>query len=274
MTRAKLVVSLLILVVGVVIYTVPFAWFYKGAWDAAQHAASYDKSVHQVAESDRTEMLARATAYNQHLFESTKTLSDPWSGADDNDTADYQSQLIPGVMSTIEFPKLGIYLPVGHGVSDKVLSSMAGHLPGSSLPIGGSSTHTVVSAHQGGLGAPLFTRLSDAKVGDIFYLKTLGVELAYQVDSIKVVEPQDVGIVKVVADQDLATLITCTPFGINTQRLLVTGHRVMDAPSPVGTVWPKLGWKFTVMLITGWVIAGLAAWSYIRRFKRTLNDQK
>ena len=142
-------------------------------------------------------------------------------------------------MATIKYPRLGINLPIRHGTSQNVLAAGAGHLYGSSLPVGGKNTHTVISAHTGLADQLMFDKLrgfgSEAKKGDVFYLITAGHMLAYKVTDISVVDPSDFSKLKIVAGKDLSTLLTCTPYGINTHRLLVSGHRVaipLPAPDP------------------------------------------
>lgn len=131
-----------------------------------------------------------------------------------------------GMMGYVTIPKIGVELPLYHGTSDAVLSAAVGHLEGTSLPTGGAGTHTVVSAHRGLANARLFTDLDRLEVGDTFTLTVLDRELTYQVDQIRIVEPNDAGELAIEAGKDRCTLLTCTPFGINTQRLLVRGSRI------------------------------------------------
>lgn len=129
-------------------------------------------------------------------------------------------------MSTIEIPKLGVSLPVYHGTGVDVLQIAIGHLEGTSLPVGGKSTHCVVSGHRGLPSAKLFTSLDKLVVGDTFTLRTLDETLSYEVDEISVVLPEETEKLQIVPGEDLCTLMTCTPYGVNTHRLLVRGHRV------------------------------------------------
>ncbi len=173
-------------------------------------------------------LLRAAEQYNKtHPF-------DPKDGAGD---AEYNKQLNKpdGIMATVDYPRLGIRLAVRHGTTPSVLSGGAGHLPGTSLPVGGKGTRTVITGHRGG-ATPLFTRLGEARKGDIFHLTAAGRTIAYRVTSIRVVRPDDLDALKPVAGEDLATLLTCTPYGVNTRRLLVTGTRT---PMPGWTSRPK-----------------------------------
>ena len=133
------------------------------------------------------------------------------------------------MMGYITIPKIGVKLAIYHTVDDAVLQVGVGHLEGSSLPVGGSSTHCVISGHRGLPSARLFTDIDRLEKGDLFYLHVYGKVLAYEVDKISVVEPEDYGPLEIEEGKDLCTLLTCTPYGINTQRLMVRGHRVVDS---------------------------------------------
>lgn len=130
------------------------------------------------------------------------------------------------MMGSVEIPKINIKIPIYHTTEEEVLNKGAGHLEGSSLPVGGANTHAVISAHRGLLSASLFTDLDQMKVGDHFLLHVLDETLCYEVDKISVVKPEDTTALAVEDGQDLVTLLTCTPYGVNTERLLVRGHRV------------------------------------------------
>ena len=134
-----------------------------------------------------------------------------------------------GIMGYLSIPKLGVELPVYHGVSAEVLNIACGHLEGTSLPVGGESTHCVLSAHRGLPHAKLFTELDKMELGDTFRITVLDRTLTYQVDQIKVVRPDEIGDVGIVPGQDLCTLLTCTPYGVNSHRLLVRGTRIENA---------------------------------------------
>lgn len=130
------------------------------------------------------------------------------------------------MMGSVEIPKINIKIPIYHTTEEDVLNKGAGHLEGSSLPVGGANTHAVISAHRGLPSASLFTDLDQMKVGDHFLLHVLDETLCYEVDKISVVKPEDTSALAVEDGQDLVTLLTCTPYGVNTERLLVRGHRV------------------------------------------------
>ena len=147
---------------------------------------------------------------------------------------DYAEQLtLGGAMCTIDIPKIGVYLPVRHGTGAETLERAVGHVVGTSLPVGGAGTHAVLSAHSGMASAKLFTDIDQLVKGDVFYIHVLGEALAYEVDQIATVLPSDTSLLQIKDRQDLVTLVTCTPFGVNTHRLLVRGHRVPYVPELV-----------------------------------------
>ena len=129
-------------------------------------------------------------------------------------------------MGYIEIPKIDIKLPIYHGTSELVLNNGIGHLEGTSLPIGGKSTHSVLTGHRGMPSSKLFTDLNQLVIGDVFYIYILDNILAYQVDKISIISPDDVSELKIIEGEDIVTLMTCTPYGVNTHRLLVRGKRV------------------------------------------------
>ena len=144
---------------------------------------------------------------------------------------DYAKQLtVGGAMCTIDIPKIGVYLPVRHGTGAETLERTVGHVVGTSLPVGGAGTHAVLSAHSGMASAKLFSDIDQLAEGDTFYSHVLGEVLAYEVDRIATVLPGDTSLLQIEDGQDLVTLVTCTPFGMNTHRLLVRGHRVAYVP--------------------------------------------
>ena len=143
----------------------------------------------------------------------------------------YDQQLtVGGVMAYVDIPKIGVYLPVEHGTSADTLEKSVGHVVGTSLPIGGASTHAVLSAHSGMASSKLFSDIDQLARGDTFYIHVLGDTLAYQVDNIATVLPTDTSLLQIEDGKDFVTLVTCTPFGVNTHRLLVRGHRVPYTP--------------------------------------------
>ena len=189
--------------------------------------SSYREEAAQISDSLYDTMLAAAEAYNAE--HKNDTLPDAFAVGELNADEVYDALLNlngDGLMGYVEVPCINVSLPVYHTTTSEVLAKGVGHLTGSSLPVGGESTHTILSAHRGLPSSRLFTDLDRVQIGDIFYIHTAGRTLAYEVDQIKVCEPDDVSELQITEGMDLATLLTCTPYGVNTQRLLVRGHRV------------------------------------------------
>ena len=178
---------------------------------------------------------------------------------------DYDSLLNTGngVMGAISIPSISANLPIYHGTSATALESGIGHLQGSSLPIGGASTHAVLTGHRGLVKAAMFTRLDEVKRGDTFSITVLGRTMEYRVDRIAVIEPDDTSQLGITPGEDRVTLMTCTPYGVNTHRLLVSGTRVaVDAGKPAADVWQAVRWSAGGVLMAGlallWIRRGSA----------------
>ena len=182
-----------------------------------------------IEDTDKTELTAQRQAaeqYNAMLSGATITEG----GASAPPLAYAQQLTVGGVMCYIDIPKINVYLPVQHGTGADTLEKSVGHVVGTSLPVGGSSTHAVLSAHSGMASSKLFSDIDQLAVGDTFYIHVLGDTLAYQVDNIATVLPTDTSLLQIEDGKDLVTLVTCTPFGVNTHRLLVRGHRIPYTP--------------------------------------------
>jgi sortase A len=190
--------------------------------------ADYSAQVADMDDSEYEEIFEQARQYNEALAERGYTnfvLSEA-------EQAEYESLLnVDEVMGYIEIPSIRCVLPIYHGTSEEVLAAGIGHVEGSSLPVGGESTHCVLSGHRGLPSSKLFTDLDQLVVGDRFVLQILDETLTYEVDQIRIVEPDDIEELAIVPGKDYCTLVTCTPYGINTQRLLVRGHRVENDDS-------------------------------------------
>ena len=160
-------------------------------------------------------------------------------------------------MGTVEIPKIKITLPIFHGTDEEVLEKAAGHLEGSSLPVGGENTHAVITAHRGLPSAALFTDLDKMKKGDHFLLHVLDDTLCYEVDQISTIEPKETDALSVEEGMDLITLVTCTPCGVNSHRLLVRGHRVPYDPQALEDEEIQLGNMSLHTNYILWIVAGL-----------------
>lgn len=193
--------------------------------------AQYDDSIAQTEQEKLDAELLAAQEYNRSLLESEAFLTDPFDPelVLDPTVAPYADLLNvegDGIMGYVEIPRISVNLPIYHGTTAQVLEQGIGHLQNSSLPVGGESTHTVLTGHTGLAGKRLFTDLSQLEEGDVFYLHILGDTLAYQVEEIYIVDPDQTEYLVVEPGRDLATLVTCHPYGINTHRLLVQGNRI------------------------------------------------
>ena len=204
-----------------------------------QLITGYDKTVKEAQQAGRIdyeEEWKKARAYNEALLPAILPDSFAVAASSEEPDREYMSCLNltgDGMMGYVEIPKINIKIPVYHTVSTEILEKAAGHLEGSSLPTGGESTHAVISAHRGLPSASLFTDLDKMEDGDHFLLYILDDILCYEVDKISVVDPEDTKDLVVEEGKDFVTLLTCTPYGVNTQRLLVRGHRVDYEPETV-----------------------------------------
>lgn len=216
-------------VAGLALLLYPSAANYVNSMHQTREIASYAEEVQGLSADERAAVLKAAVDYNSGLLSRDNVYGLP------PERAKQYPELLnvsgTGVMGYIEIPSLDVRLPVYHGTSDAVLQMAVGHVDWSSLPVGGTGTHAVLSGHRGLPSSKLFTHLDRLVIGDVFILRVLNETLAYEVDQIRIVDPADADPLRVIEGQDLCTLVTCTPYGINTHRLLVRGHRVAAAPS-------------------------------------------
>lgn len=246
--------------------------------------SAYEEQVEKTDDSEKQEILKKAREYNNILTESKVQLTDPFDEEEAKDNGlDYNNILNvngDGMMGFIDIPKINVYLPVYHGTSKVVLESGIGHLEGSSLPVGGENTHAVLSGHTGLSTKKLFTDLTEIKEDDLFFLHVLGDVLAYKVISVDIVEPEDTTLLSIQKGKDLATLITCTPYGVNTHRLLVTGERTEynekvqeeadSEKAPTQSLWMKSYTKAITIglcIVTGMIIFLLILTKLCRKIK-------
>lgn len=226
--KGILIFALLLFTVGGGIYAYPTVSSAVYQIKSASSIKGYQKQVEQADDAAMDAMIARAEAYNKTLSDILSI--DPFqtgAGEPDLDDLEYNSLLnMDGLMGYIDIPVIDVYLPVYHGTGVVALKKGAGHLYGSALPVGGEGTHSVISAHRGLPSAKMFTDLDQVREGDVFYYHVLNRILAYQVDRIEVVEPTQLSALDPVPGKDYMTLFTCTPYGINSHRLLVRGVRI------------------------------------------------
>ena len=224
LSTAALILALL---AGVSLLLYPTVSNYWNARHASRAVANYTQEVQALDRDAYDRMLAEAAAYNRSLLTRENAFA-----LTDAQQAQYDRLLDisgTGVMGYIEIPSINVSLPVCHGTSDSVLQIAVGHLSWTSLPVGSAGTHCVLSGHRGLPSAKLFTNLDRLVEGDTFVIRVLDEALTYEVDQILIVEPEDVTALQIEPGKDLCTLVTCTPYGINSHRLLVRGHRVETA---------------------------------------------
>lgn len=268
------IITLVLLIAAAAVACFPLALQFQSGRELAATAATSARDVANWPYPQAEDALKAARAYNQKLAASGQPVLgeavDPFatsqggSRASGEDSAskkdkEYQSLLNAGneVMGTIKVPKQSIDLPIYHGTSEEALASGAGHLYGTSLPVGGKSTHSVITGHRGLVEAMMFTRLDEVKKGDFFYIEVMGETLGYKVDRISVILPDDTSKLRIVPGEDRVTLMTCTPYGVNTHRLLISGHRVaipVPAPEPNDILDAR---NITIGVTAGVLMAGL-----------------
>lgn len=278
MSRIRQGCAIGLLIVGIGLFLFPIISQLYQDYNHSEVIRAYEVSIGALTLAEKEEMWKQAENYNQQLREQV-TLGNPFIQALGELNIDYERLLNPqgdGIMGYIEIPRIHVYLPIGHGTEENTLQNGVGHLLNSSLPVGGASTHAVLSAHTGLPGIQLFDELDELKEGDSFYLHILGETLAYQVDQIKVVLPYEVEDLKAIEGEDHVTLLTCTPYGINSHRLLVRGDRIPYVEEEVPTVG-----HFEIKDVIDWVpygiclvvICGLMAWQ-LRKEKRKKREKK
>ncbi len=201
-----------------------------------------------IADTDDIELTAQREAAERYnaMLSGAATITE--GGVSAPPLAYAQQLTVGGVMCYVDIPKINVYLPVQHGTGAETLEKSVGHVVGTSLPVGGSSTHAVLSAHSGMASSKLFSDIDQLAAGDTFYIHVLGDTLAYKVDAIHTVLPTDTSLLQIEDGKDYVTLVTCTPFGVNTHRLLVRGHRIPYTPEqataaaaekPVASSWMR-----------------------------------
>lgn len=241
----KKILVFLLFGMAIALMMYPFISNYLFEHKTDSTVAAIQQSAQKIDDSEQKAAIEKARKYNQVLANGHVVLTDPFiEDKSNDDSGDYDNLLNlndDGVMGTVEIPGIDVSLPIYHGTSDEVLKKGAGHLRGTSLPVGGESTHSVITGHTGLSNAKLFTDLTQVKKGDVFFLNVMGEKLAYKVDQIKVVLPTELSDLKVVPGKDYCTLLTCTPYGVNDHRLLVRGERTdyKEAVKKASTEKPK-----------------------------------
>ena len=227
MKGVKKIYIVLIFILGLSIAFYPLISDQWNKYRANKLIANYDNVIKEIKPDEIKKKIDDARKYNETLIGGV--VPDAFSVRNGVKDKEYESLLNinnDGIIGSVEIPSIDVNIPIYHYTTDEVLAKGAGHLFGSSLPVGGESSHTVISAHRGLPSAKLFTDLDQLKEGDLFYFHVCGEIFAYKVDQILVVEPEQTSELAIKEGEDLATLFTCTPYSINSHRLLVRGHRV------------------------------------------------
>ena len=279
--KAKIIGIAVLFLAGLSLLLYPLVANQWNSYRQSHLISNYEHTVSGLETSgqvDYTEELQKARAYNEALLPSILPDSFAVAEAAGEPDAVYMSCLNlagDGMMGVIEIPKIHVNIPIYHTTEETVLEKAAGHLEGSSLPVGGENTHAVIAAHRGLPSAALFTDLDQMTEGDHFLLHVLDETLCYEVDQISVVEPDDTTPLMVKTGKDLVTLLTCTPYGVNTQRLLVRGHRVdvrpekvLSGETPTGQISLHTNyflWVLVGLLVTGCFVFLLWRWDKKKR---------
>lgn len=273
-------VPILMILAGIVVLLYPVGATYYNNYKQAEFAYKYNSQAQQVPPHKRSEAIDRARAYNAKLGETA--LMDPWSGGDMSTNPGYQDYLHQlndqDAMARLRIPNIKVDQAIYHGTTDATLARGVGHLYGTALPVGGDNTHSVLTAHSGMANATMFDRVHELKEGDTLFIDVYGETLAYQVDQIQIVLPSEIDKLVMQPGRDIVTLVTCTPYAVNTHRLLVTGHRVPydpakdSAKTPISSMdWTIQPWMrdrfigaaaalgFLLIMMTGWIISDAKA---------------
>lgn len=271
-------VFVFLLFVGIIDY--PFVVRLYNKHVQGKVVIEYDENADYISEEGIQEELSKARNYNASLaMGSTCAIEDAFTKTEENNQV-YESILNigdEGMMAVIEIPKIEVVLPVYHGTSEDTLQKGAGHLEGSSFPVGGASTHACISAHRGLPAKEMFTKLDLLTVGDVFYIRVLDQIFAYKVYDIETVTPDQIQSLEIEEGKDRVTLITCTPYGINTHRLYVHGERILYEEGLQKTENESGRNRLMVLFINNWWIivnVVLLLWMFILlyRFNRRGND--
>lgn len=234
--------------------------------------STYESKVKHTDKAKINEQIQMAHNYNDMLFQ---TMGASVGDIDTDILSDESYENIlnlsdNGIMGSIEIPKIGVDLPIYHGTSDDVLSNGVGHLQNSSFPVGGENTRTVLTGHRGLPNAKLFTRLDELKKDDLFYIRVGNKTLAYQIYKIEIVKKEEASdVLGIEEGKDLATLLTCTPYGINTQRLILTGKRVPYSEKKKEAIEPKMmSWRELLFTALPFVIVFILLVKYVLKKRK------
>lgn len=266
--KAKTLAILLVFLIGLLIMLYPFISNFRNRMRTENLIGVYNGDVDKTSQHKLTEAYRKAQAYNRN--HTANTIVDIFN--QDSPVRDEYMSLLNlsgnGMMGYIEIPEIHQRLAIYHGTGDEVLQKGCGHIAGTSLPVGGKSTHSVLAAHRGLPSAKLFTDIDRLKEGDEFYVFVLNRTLAYKVDQIKTVKPDNLDDLQIVKGKDYVTLFTCTPYAVNTHRLLVRGHRVPYVPkdNATRTMMDSFEMYWIIIFVLGIIALAVVVW--IKRKER------
>ena len=277
--KGRKVITRVMFLVGFIICCYPLVSSLLERQHLKGAVSTYQDSVSKEDKVKIDDILLKAHEYNSMLFQSNGALVDGMNGSggilSDESYNSILSQGDTGIMGSINIPKIGVDLPIYHGTSDEVLSNGVGHVQDTSLPVGGESTRCVLTGHRGLPNSKLFTRLDEVKEGDLFFLNVFGETLAYKVGDIQVIKPEEVEVLDIEEGKDLVSLITCTPYGLNTHRLVVTGERVEYKKSEYKSIETALpSWRESLFAILPFAFLGVSVVLYIKDRRSMKNEIK
>ena len=271
--KQKIIPSIIIMF-GFALLSYPFISNYIFEKSAGSTIKSYEKQVKTYDQKQKEKAFEEAKEYNEDLAKSAVQLTDPFKVTKSNGETFIYNNILnidhTGIMGYLEIPCISVNFPVYHGTDAKVLERGIGHMPDTSLPVGGESCHAVLSGHRGLANAKIFTDLNKMEVGDVFYIKVLHHTFAYQVDQILTVLPSDTDSLQIEKGKDYVTLVTCTPYAVNTHRLLVRGTRIPyeEAQKIDEEVGLQCTIPFNLILLIAGIVAFIIIWVSIKLHKR------
>ena len=257
--------------IGMTIFIYPPLSDYIARRNVVAGANTYERNTSSLSGDEKNRLLTKAKDYNDSL--SNEKVEDPFvPGSGRAISANYNKVLNTedGIMGYVDIPTLSIYLPIRHGSSEETLTKGAGHIEQTHLPIGGEGNLSVITAHTGFAGADMFNRLVEMEIGDTFMIYILDQTTTYQVDDIAVIDPEDIEKLLPVEGKDYATLVTCTPYGVNSHRLLVRGERIPNVEEAITAAKAiPFPWRLVVMIgISVFIFVAIWVWNYHRDNKR------
>lgn len=271
--RITAILLVAVLLAGLSLLLYPLVSNYWNSIHQSQAIAAYMDDVSELDDSTYDTLWEEAQSYNASLLEDENRFF-----PDEEEQQQYEQLLrisddgINGIIGYIEIPNIDVTLPIYHGTSEEILQVAIGHIEGSSLPVGGLSTHCVISGHRGLPSSRLFTDIDQLSEGDIFTLLVLDEALTYEVDQIRIVEPDDISLLEIKEGEDLCTLVTCTPYGVNSHRLLVRGHRVENQEATgflrITADAMMIDSRFVAPVLAAPILLGIILFMVLRPLKR------